>query len=295
MLGCFLLSSVTSYYFQRLDALRWTPYLDECMTVLAEEKDQPSDELLINLVRLQLIVEKVGRAPWHEGQNDATGSTRAPTTFYLKALQAQLQDFRMKLCPEIQDNEVLLLHLYSTEIKVHELALSKATIISNSPGFQQLDSLFVCLHATKKWFDLFLSLPHDSFVGFSISLFTQLAQCIITLFRLLTFDDSIWDRGLARETANLTLILEQVVQKLTQVKAVARLDHGDLEGKDIFSGTARTLESIKVWWDSRLAAESTNNTGLNETLTEPFLDFQDDMWLTDTFGGVDGLFDMTLQ
>ena len=178
---------------------------------------------------------------------------------------------------------------------MHELALLKDPIVSNSPGFQRLDSLFVCLHATKKWFDLFLSLPHVSFVGFSITTFTQLAQCIITLFRLLTFDDSIWDRGLARETADLALILEQVIQKLTQVKAVARLDHGESEGKDIFSGTARTLESIKAWWDSRSAAELTNSTGLNETVSETFLDFQDDMWLKDIFGGVDGLFDMNSQ
>ena len=191
--------------------------------------------------------------------------------------------------------DVLLLHLYSTEIRVHELALSKASIISNSPGFQQLDSLFACLHATKKWFDLFLSLPHASFVGFSIPIFTQLAQCIIALFRLLTFDDSIWDRGLARDTANLALILEQIIQKLTQVKVVADLDHGASEDKDIFSGTARTLEPIKAWWDSRSAAELTDNTGLNETLNETYLDFPDDVWLKDIFGGGDGLFDMNLQ
>lgn len=178
---------------------------------------------------------------------------------------------------------------------MHELALSKAPIVSNSPGFQQLDSLFACLHATKKWFDLFLSLPHASYVGFSISIFTQQAQCIMTLFRLLTFDDSIWDRGLARDLANLALILEQIIQKLTQVKVVASLDHGESQAKDIFSGTARTLESIKTWWDSRSAAELTNNTGLNETLNGTFLDFQDDMWLKDIFGGGDGIFDMNLQ
>ena len=190
---------------------------------------------------------------------------------------------------------MLLLHLYSTEIRVHDLSLSKAPITSNSPGFQQLDSLFTCLHATKKWFDLFLSLPHASFVGFSIAIFTQLAQCIIALFRLLTFDDPIWDRGLARDTADLALILEQIIQKLTQVKFAASLDHGEPEAKDIFSGTARTLESIKVWWDSRSAAEMTNNTGLHETLNENWLDSQDDMWLKDIFSGVDGLFDINLQ
>ena len=177
---------------------------------------------------------------------------------------------------------------------MHDLALSKTPIVSNSPGFQQLDSLFTCLHATKKWFDLFLSLSHASFVGFSMPIFTQLAQCIIALFRLLTFDDPVWDRGLARDTANLALILEQIVQKLTQVRVAASLDRGEPEAKDIFSGTARTIESIKAWWDSRSAAELTNNTGLNETLNEGFWDFHDDMWLKDNFGGIDGLFEMNM-
>ena len=86
------------------------------MLVLAEEKEQPSDALLTDLVRLQLIVERVGRAPWHEGQSDATGSTRAPSSFYLKALQAQLQDFRTKLCPEIQDNGINTLAVFLKEV-----------------------------------------------------------------------------------------------------------------------------------------------------------------------------------
>ncbi len=116
VLGCFLLSSLygtlslhdyrgrslliesrLSSYFQRLDALRWTPYLDECVAVLADNKELPTDTLLVHLVKLQLIVEEVGRAPWHEGYGDATRSARAPPTFYLKALQAQLHDFKAKI------------------------------------------------------------------------------------------------------------------------------------------------------------------------------------------------------
>ena len=84
------------------------------MTVLAEEKEQPSDALLTDLVRLQIIVEKVGRAPWHEGQNDATGSIRAPSIFYLKALQTQLQDFKTKIHPEIIDNGKKALGVFRT-------------------------------------------------------------------------------------------------------------------------------------------------------------------------------------
>lgn len=93
-----------SSYFQRLDALRWTPYLDECVAVLAEKKEYPTDILLIHLVKSQIIAEKAGQAPWHEEQSEVSGSTKAPSTFYLKALQAQLQDFKVNIAPEIQTN-----------------------------------------------------------------------------------------------------------------------------------------------------------------------------------------------
>lgn len=78
--------------------------MDECIAVLAANKEQSTDTLLIHLVKLQLIVEKIGQAPWHEGCEDATGSVRAPPTFYLKALQAQLQDYRANIPPDIQGN-----------------------------------------------------------------------------------------------------------------------------------------------------------------------------------------------
>ena len=103
--GFFLLIGFRlSQYYQRLDALRWTPYLDECVAVLAGNEDLPTDTLLAHLIKLQLIVEDVGRAPWHEGYDDATGSARAPPTFYLKALQAQLHAFKAKIPPGIQRN-----------------------------------------------------------------------------------------------------------------------------------------------------------------------------------------------
>lgn len=78
--------------------------MDECIAVLAEEKEQPTDTLLIHLVKSQIIIEKIGQAPWHEECGSITGSVRAPPTFYLKALQAQLQDCKANVPPDIQGN-----------------------------------------------------------------------------------------------------------------------------------------------------------------------------------------------
>ena len=99
-----LIGTRMSSYFQRLDALRWTPYLDECIAVLGEKDEHPTDLLLIHLVKLQLLVEKAGQAPGHEERDDPNGSARVPPIFYLKALQAQIEDFKNRIPPSIQGN-----------------------------------------------------------------------------------------------------------------------------------------------------------------------------------------------
>ena len=125
--------------------------------------------------------------------------------------------------------------------------------------------------------------------------FTQMAHCIITLFRLVTFDDPVWDRGLVRDTANLSLILEQIIERYTEVKVEADLDHGDSEDKDIFSGSARFLRTIKTWWDAKVAAEFNNDMVLDDTLGDINMEGFDDVWLRDILGLGEGQFDLNMQ
>ena len=190
--------------------------------------------------------------------------------------------------------DVLLLYIYSTEFKILEVGLSKAPVVVSDVGFQRLDSLYGCLHAAKKWFDLFLSLPSALYVGFSLPIYTQMAHGVIILFRLLTFDDPLWDRGVARDTADLSQILEQLIQRFSQVRAAADLDHGSSEEKDIYSGNARFLSTIKAWFDAKIAAEQNDPMALDETLGEINLDCFDDVWLKDILTQGDGQFELNL-
>ena len=104
--------------------------MDECIAVLAEKKEQSTDTLLIYLVKLQLMVEKIGQAPWHEGCEDATSSVRAPPTFYLKALQAQLQDYKANIPPEIQGNRKKLSETIKPDTP-HRCAYRRPTFASS--------------------------------------------------------------------------------------------------------------------------------------------------------------------
>ena len=112
------------------------------------------------------------------------------------------------------------------------------------------------------------------------------------LFRLLTLDDPDWDQGLVRDTADLSLILSRIIEKLNQVKVFMDLDHGSSEDQDIFSGTARTLSSIQTWWDAKIGAELNDRMDLDCTLGELNMDFLDDVWLRDILGQGESQFDL---
>jgi len=292
-------------YYQRIDSLRWTPYLDDCLQMLAEQKEHSTDLFLAQLVRLQLIVERVTQAPWNDyGQAESTSSLRAPSNFCLKALQERLSDFKSRSPPEFLQNrmsihgppdeylltllatEILLLRLYSTELVIHEVALCKVDINSNATDFQRLDCLYTCLHAVKNWFDIFLSIPPARYVGVSMAEFTQMAHCMIALYRLSTFEWPDWDRGLVRNYASLSMILDQLVANFAQVKATVDLDKGIVDNIDVFSITSRTLNHIKTWWDPKVAGESLRSDApaMDETMGEASMDLLDDAWLQDVFG-----------
>lgn len=295
-LWCWLVSSTMASSFQRLEPLRWTPYFDECLRMLAETRENSADKLLVQFVRLQLIVEKVAQAPWHDGPFDAFSSIETPSQFYMKALQSQLQDAKHAIPADLVDHNVLLMHTYSTEALVHEVAILKVPISSGGPDFKRLDSLYTCLRAVKNWFDAYLMPPPAAWLGTSMAVLSQMAHCIVALYRLSTLECPGWDCQMARDYANLSIILEQIVEKLAQVKPAVGLDSGTPEDKDIFSISSRTIDSIKVWWDSKLAAEATAiETTADENMAEAPIDFWDDAWLQDILGGGTYSFDTFTQ
>jgi hypothetical protein len=84
-----------SSFLHQIDALRWTPHMDECLCILDEGPEGPNDEILVQQVRLQLIVEKVNCLEnWQGGLKGRAYRARAPPSFYLQALQSQVEEVR---------------------------------------------------------------------------------------------------------------------------------------------------------------------------------------------------------
>ena len=260
-------------------------------------------------VRLQLIVEKVACGDWNNVAMENAEHRKPPLSFYLQALHSEVQDVRNNLPPELQYDgkmssiihssmfsnnmtEVVLAHLYSTELTINEVTLSQMPVISNHLNFQRMESLYACVESVKSWFKTFFTIPPGAYIGFPFSIFSQLVRCLVTLYKLSTLDDPAWDKNGVRKTANLLLILDQVVENMEQVSVLAGLDNNDGQERDVYFRTANMLRSIRPGWEAVLVGSDASEVSAlpnvpnadDPSLSEAFpLGHYDNDWLTDFF------------
>ncbi|RFU30228.1 hypothetical protein B7463_g6109, partial [Scytalidium lignicola] len=236
VIGCFLITSTVALLLQKIDALRWTPHMDECLQILDERKECPNDDILVQQVRLQLIVEKMDLIPFHDEES---------AYLYHESLLSQLQDVKKFL----------------------------------NAGFESI----------KSWFDIFLKITPAAYIAFPFSLFSQLIFCLMTLYRLKSFDDLVWDRNDVWKTEDALLTLDHVIENMEQVAVLAGLDNTDCPEGDVFSRHAKLLGGLRSGWEAKLrpddlalsaipSSQNSDDIGLLDPLG---MEFFDNFWLMD--------------
>lgn len=84
-----------SVYFGHVDPMQWTPYMDDCVVALLQSQESPYDEMFVHQVKLQRIVGEV--------ENVREASTASPD-FYLKFLQQKVDEVKVKMPVQLQQN-----------------------------------------------------------------------------------------------------------------------------------------------------------------------------------------------
>jgi hypothetical protein len=88
-----------SYHTAKIDSLRWTPHLSECLEVLSTQPEWTGDRTLAKLVRMQLVIERMVLAGWyHEFMDEA--NPRLPPSAYLHTSHAELASIRAQFTPD---------------------------------------------------------------------------------------------------------------------------------------------------------------------------------------------------
>lgn len=173
-----------------------------------------------------------------------------------------------------------------TEVSIQEVSLSRAPIMSNMTGFQRLENLYSCLISAKAFLDMFRNTPPAQFAGMPFSTFSQFGNCLIALYKLSTLDDPAWDKTMVRETADVLLIIDQVVQTMGQITEFVA---GPGQEDRTFLKGATLMRSLRQKWAENLApASGEGDTSLNRQDQENMLDslqmgWPDDAWMNDVF------------
>ncbi|RFU29964.1 hypothetical protein B7463_g6352, partial [Scytalidium lignicola] len=292
LLGCFFLISVTSVFFHRIEPMQISPYIEECCTILVEAQEYTMDQTAVSLARLQIIVERVRQSPWYSS-HDSTSST-IPPMFYIRSVEKQLEELRKSWPRELAQNRVLLMKFYNLQGYVYEIGLSQAPSLATLPShdFQRLELLHNCLQAVKNYFDIYFSMAFSNFHWFSIPVYTQVTNAIITLERLSNFQHPDWDLAYVRETLDFFGVLD----KLIEVFDFGRKQFG-MDDSSLFQHSWKKAQAVKAYCESRMVEvsrssadrrlEPTGELDPDLTMGGSTFDSLNESWLRDAWGQLD--------
>jgi hypothetical protein len=125
--------------------------------------------------------------------------------------------------------------------------------------------LWSCLLAIKSLFEIFLSQPLASFCGFSIIHLSQIGHGLSTMFKLSFVEEIGWDVAHVRETENLLYYFDRFIARFEE--AGAAIDQTqNVPCREAFgTGCSRVLRRIKGWYEAKVATESEQENGQEQT------------------------------
>ncbi|KAK4149555.1 hypothetical protein C8A00DRAFT_46850 [Chaetomidium leptoderma] len=227
VLACFVLSSAISDCLGQINALRWTPMMEEGLAAIsAGTTDCPTDAVLALQVRLQLLATE---AIQMRDQGQRIDQTSA------EALLVRLQELRLT----IQHHQEILLtaQIHSTELSILEAIQSATPTIpagtvtacppvgthpsdTSPPAIDipnGLANLWQSVLAIQSCSSALLTLCPSDFRGIAFPQWAQLTRCIVALHRLETLpvpDPRCWNTASIRAVVDLSVILERMIATL---------------------------------------------------------------------------------
>ncbi|KAJ5398898.1 hypothetical protein N7465_009387 [Penicillium sp. CMV-2018d] len=242
VLGCYLISSSAALAISRIDPMRWTPHMEESLSILTEAKECPQDELLVALVKIHLVLDRV-----YQLRRD--GEIFISLPFYLDSFKNQLDTVKGQIPPHLQHHRVIQLFLYNAEIIINELSIGTPTI-SHSPDPRRLDSLYTSLRATKGWLDVWIELEAEEYLQLSCIIFFQFTRGIVTLYRLTVLEDPAWSKSMVRDTANILEYLNRNEAIIRRCTDYTTFDHS--REMNILEKGLRMIQGMRMNWEPKL-------------------------------------------
>lgn len=91
--------------FGRIESMRYTKYMQECLTTLESEEEYSTDVMLVFLVRIQHLTERISQLNSPDSPTEeVVGVPTAPMSAYVSAFQAELDRIRIGLPTHLRND-----------------------------------------------------------------------------------------------------------------------------------------------------------------------------------------------
>ncbi|KAL4861054.1 hypothetical protein BDV12DRAFT_77094 [Aspergillus spectabilis] len=276
VLGCFLVSTVRPMHGKG-ESLKWTPIFDQYLRTLEDQKESPSDMILVQLVKLRLVTES---ATEYLNLNASYGSeslSQLDATAALKSLEAQLQAVKANIPSGLLDNKALLLELHNTSATIHQIGFNLTDLPFSILANHRFACIYACMQAVKAWINTFLAIAPGDYIGLSILTHNAMMRCLLNICRLAICEHPEWDSSLLHENINVSLALEETGKRFGQAREAAGME-GAQASLDMHALMAERIRGMKSFWDSMMATVSAQDLGFVDesgNFSEEFLGLWD--------------------
>lgn len=192
-LGVWFLASSMSTVFGRIDPMRYTSYVKDCIALLASNKEYETDVNLVFLLRIQHLTQRISELnPRDNTIEEFTSIPKAPAAVYISAFQNELDELRAKLPDHLRNDSIIAMYFNTARLRLYEppivdkdliSAMADAFTMINAGGGTPLDRLYNTSAALTGWFENWLSVPVPQYACQTTAVAAQLVYALTMLGR----------------------------------------------------------------------------------------------------------------
>ncbi|CAI6094677.1 unnamed protein product [Clonostachys chloroleuca] len=272
-LGIFYIATSASLLLSKSSCMRYNETFERFGQVLLHDREYPTDTLLVQLVKVQIIASKLitayvntaGDGVYEQGFHSMTVSL----------IRKELDDFASQLPPELGSNHLIRSHKQAMLVRLFEPAIHSEPQNWPYASLSRTEGIWNCFQNAITLCFSFLETPHDVISCLTFPYTAHLTMGLIKIIKLLRITgDRDWDARVAEKEVNI----EDLIQRLSDFFRAGSLVMGPRrriidQSQDILAQYADRLGMLKIWCSLYLSGNAINPVGSGEQMADSNINF----------------------
>ncbi len=242
-----------------------TAYLDTCCRVLETQKEYPTDDLLVNLVRIQQLAQSISLT--FAFRNNGV-QVDLPVNIIVKSFQGQVESFKSLHPPELKESREfaflsppaaapnsqqiasMVSQIHIAEILLYEIGLQDPQPGSFLSPTDRLELLWSCMTAAKEYLTNKLGHPLDEAPRFLCLSSLDFMYVLLAALKLMTLQTPGWDPRRVRKELQFDEVMGKLLENILTIAERRKETHPSCahlpEQEDPFGRLARRLYGLKA-------------------------------------------------